>query len=97
MRVNLNKRPCTANFAAKPPPLPITIKAAAATTVTAEAAAIETAIRKFDHTDWEDFLTHYWAHFDPNEHAFRDNLPSTSIGLRTAGDVAQLMQNGRKY
>lgn len=97
MKVNLNKMPCTVNFVAKPPPLPSTIKTAVAKTAAAKTIAAETAARKFDQADWEDFLTHYWAHFESGEHALRDRLPNTSLGLKTAGDVVQLMQNGCKY
>lgn len=88
MKVNLNRKPCTANFAAKPPPLPSKIKA----------ARVETATRKFDPKEWEDFFMQYWNRTDAiPEHYFRDMQPNTSIGLRTADDVVQLKQNGRRY
>ncbi len=112
MKVNLNTVPCTANFAAnptaKPPPLPRTIKTAAMKATEAIANAVsaavteapsgETTTRKFSIEDWEDFFMQYWHRSDGIlEHWFRDIKPNTSLGLRTAGDVIQLNQNGRKY
>lgn len=83
MRVNLNKLTSTANFQAKPPPIPNGIKA---------------TVRNFSIDDWEEFFMHYWAHFaSDNPHLIRDVSQKASLGLKNSGDIIYLNKGGRKY
>lgn len=98
MKVNLNKMPCAANFAASPPPLPSKIKPAAVKAAVAKTVTAEISANEFSKEEWRKFCRLYRSHSQGILlHWYRERQPNTSIGLRTAGDVVQLRQNGRKY
>lgn len=83
---------------AKPPPIPGAIKPTAVKATVAKPAAAKIAAKTFNPGEWKNFFKQYWKNKKGiPEYHYRKIQPGTSIGLRTADDVIQLKQNGRKY